>query len=910
MKKTKNIKYQIISLLIVFSILYLPFFSIPKTEAQGLNDSPNLGSYIKDLTPVIQTLPLCKQALTNHIGSIFSKGTGNDIKGITDELIKSSRSKTDRSIFDLNEYLDEKTFEGYVTDDISLGLNSVSFVPTRDEEVLKQGEEILEQGEETLEGVSSIEANDTCLKSIGRLVIKRVLQKITTATADWITSGFNGGPAFVQDPGQFFKDLAKNEILQFGSEINNPELYPFGKSFLVNVANSYKSTFAQNARYSLDELIKEDNPNYSASGFMNDFSQGGWDAWLYMTQNPANNPLGFNLMASNELSKRIENIDQQTQNQLNQSGGFLGDIRCVNPAGVTQEEHQEALKERSTNSSGPYNYRKCEKWEYVTPGAIVANAATKLVDYPDNNLLKADDLNDALAVLVDALISKGFSYLTEKGLAYLNEASSEGNYDLSGYSPSQIYGDYTSFVIEASSWLKQNPGFNIRTDLNQAVIDEQRTYIEKLKEQNKELEDLILVTRQLDYCIPGPNPRWENESWERLNDVLYSIPSFEEARKGESVFWGIVQKYVPLGIVYKNIKDRIQGITQKPIKEYHASIIELFIEKKPKIDDGFNNHLASRAQTENIIKIIFSKYANIIKDIYTENPDMPLVTQDAYTEYLKIPGYQKIINQNQTKISSLNVIIGRLNSIKTEMDKLNKNLESGTSDQNKYEENLKPILDVFGRMSVDMVSGDNIANVDNVYKQVKDKKEYIYKDLLKGPYGCEKELEDNKVLPWQFFTVKRMEPPYLDSLLYDYNILPPNSIIPDPWKSGYINEMPKDTQVYGPAFLTYTAYVYTPLEGNSDPNYYPNYLRQSNFKNHETKFPGSLILTNKNGELEETPIPANPSVNILVYINGGDELFKDENARTTTVGRGNEDCKKSILNYNCNGNFEYVINVY
>ena len=63
-----------------------------------------------------------------------------------------------------------------------------------------------------------------------------LLQKLTISTVNWINSGFDGKPSFVQDSGKFFKDIAKNEILQFGMEINNPELFPFGKIWMQNQA--------------------------------------------------------------------------------------------------------------------------------------------------------------------------------------------------------------------------------------------------------------------------------------------------------------------------------------------------------------------------------------------------------------------------------------------------------------------------------------------------------------------------------------------------------------------------------------------------------------------------------------------------------------------------------------------------
>ena len=68
---------------------------------------------------------------------------------------------------------------------------------------------------------------------------------------------------------------------------------------MQNIALAFNNKFQDNARYSLNELIQSTNPEFTAETFQQDFSQGGWNAWTAMTQVPANNPLGFKLMADN-----------------------------------------------------------------------------------------------------------------------------------------------------------------------------------------------------------------------------------------------------------------------------------------------------------------------------------------------------------------------------------------------------------------------------------------------------------------------------------------------------------------------------------------------------------------------------------------------------------------------------------
>ena len=68
-----------------------------------------------------------------------------------------------------------------------------------------------------------------------------------------------------------------------------------------------------------------------------------------------------------------------------------------------------------------------------------------------------------------------------------------------------------------------------------------------------------------------------------------------------------------------------------------------------------------------------------------------------------------------------------------------------------------------------MVDGNDIANINGLYEEAKDEKNYVWNDLLKGPDGCEQEIYNTWLgkNPWQISFVKR--PSYPFPILYDYN---------------------------------------------------------------------------------------------------------------------------------------------
>lgn len=886
-------KNSIISAILIFSFVVSPVALLPKKA-----EATNINGYVGGLSGVITQLPLCQ----NKLVDLFSGGGKVDVSNIA-----FSAPETADIYGSLGE--EEATLYGKS----EAALSQVESIPvvlpdgvTKDISIIKKGNEEIKQS------TSSLSSNDTCLKSIGRAVIKMLLQKITVSTVNWINSGYNGSPMFIQDPGQFFNDIAKNEILQFGIEINDSNSYPYGKNFMQGVANNFNSTFATNAKYSLDKLIQDTTPEYSAQTFSVDFSQGGWGAWDAMTQYPQNNPLGFNLMASDELQRRLQGTSQSNaenlRDSLNQSNGYLGLKKCTDPEGVSEEENIKAIKERSGKASsftGPFQYRLCNTWENVTPGQMVAEAATKAINYPDNNLLQAQDLNDAVAAILDALLNNFTSNLTsDSGFAGLSDTyefqqGADGSFVIDSdntttrTNPRQDFSDY---VLESSSFLNQNPNFNIRTDLSQALIDEHRIFISKLEQQNKELNSttdgkkyaldpttgvsnaygLVPTIYQLDYCIPGPHPGFEDDSRRALNAALATIvPETISTIKNKTTedIVGMIQTVTPLavaavgavvgasvssvvpvigtavgtivgaivGIIIGYIVKWIGSSADKKIRSYYAGQIGLITGIKIMIDT-YNHDSATldKGPMVDAMNKILDRYIIAIQNIFT--PDvMPTATKEAKQKYNEALGYNQMQKNNEEKIVKMQSVITRLTEIKKQIDKLNQELKDSqiknadgdiappedTTDSNgntvlgqqsQYEENLKPWIASFGRISADMVTGDSIAVIDNTTKQIVDEKDYIYKDLLKGFNGCEKDLELNRQrLFGQIHETKRME--YPGPILYDYNVLQadtldagkngiehnPKALIPDPVNNpikykNYMNSMAKGT--LGPGFLS------------------------------------------------------------------------------------------------------------
>lgn len=934
--KNKSYKYKLISSVLVMSFIATPLFTIPtKTQAQSVS------GYIGGLTPIIAKLPQCQAVIGNRIkglfgsiggiiGGVFSGNIDNtkeakkyfseeEIKkfGITDEDVKKAK-ELDNELENTLDYdaiakKNAKHLEEEATKEIAI-IDSVKVNISNTPE----GQAIQEINEKTTKidkSTSSMNENSTCIQSIGRLVIKMVLQKTTVSMINWINSGFDGKPAFVQDFGKFFGDIAKNEILQFGVEINDPEHFPFAKAWLKNFTSTYERKFRDNAEYSLDRLIKNTTPEYSADGFLVDFSQGGWNAWLALTQNPGNNPWDFKVNADNEIQRRLTGTSlsyaENVRQALQAADGFLGDERCVEPRGITRTQHNEALARGKKDSSGNI-IGACEKWEYVTPGKLVSEAATNAFNYPQNAWLNVEDLNDAIAAIIDSLINKFYPDLVEKGFAYFDDTEIGGRLMTdSGYSEgpyrSRTEQDFAPIHL-TNSWLSDNPEFNIRTDLTQALIDEQRTYIDKLSAQNKELLSttdgqpykmdpktgtsnaygLLPVIYQLDYCIPGPHPGWETDARNNLASVMnLIIPETQESLKNrskEAIVGGIQSlgsliitvavgsavtgalggaaagSVVPVigtaigaivGATFAFVVGWVKSDPQEKVRLYYSAQLATLTGYLPdydnKNDDRVGN-VSSKSGMTNVLNTVLERYIDIMNKTYFSSPDiLPSSTKEAASNFNLSRGYLRMIDNNNAQITSLQITINSLNDIKKEVDALNDKLAlAQDTDSREYEKELKNYeaslesqINAFGRLSANMVNGNDISKVDNLTKQIIDKKEYIYKNLLKGPYGCEADLmkpqksfpssdpsdtwvfKDSLSKDWDNFnvnTVKRMT--YPAQILYDYNVFNKSAALPNPAeeqnialtgveKDDFINrKMPSENEydTYGPGFLSFVLF--------------------------------------------------------------------------------------------------------
>lgn len=242
---------------------------------------------------------------------------------------------------------------------------------------------------------------DVVLDGIARFAIQTALQTMVQSMSNWAASGFDGSPSFETD--------LKQSMLRIGDTIANDFAYQLRTSaalsspFSSRVAqatqdNYYRVTgpqaFENRAKYTLAEKCT-DHEAFLAG----DFSACGVGGWLDIWQNPANNPIGAQLLAEDQLAQSVSGAAGQHVQQLDWGGGFLswkGDCTAYADATSFGQDASVPLHEED----------ECLENRIETPGSVVAHSVNKFaVDVGVDFSVNADEINEVIVDFFNQLVT-------------------------------------------------------------------------------------------------------------------------------------------------------------------------------------------------------------------------------------------------------------------------------------------------------------------------------------------------------------------------------------------------------------------------------------------------------------------------------------------------------------------------
>ncbi|HEY4503451.1 MAG TPA: hypothetical protein VJC14_03415 [Candidatus Paceibacterota bacterium] len=392
----------------------------------------------------------------------------------------------------------------------------------------------------TQTGIQLKEIAKEVFREVLKNLAKRTLNKMTESTINWVNTGYSGRPLFLENPESFFKDIAKYEVKNFVDTIGYDSLrLPFGKDLALNTIYTYKRQFEENAQYSLSKVTNDQD---YLNSFRNDFSVGGWDGFLLNTQYPQNNPIGFRMLATEELARRLEGTSQnaaQTINtKLEQGAGFLSPQTCpsnpkydtlknqfqqpkfkstleylpeTRPEGQTEEEYYIQFNKMVSAEQTEWEKKNgCPGGLFdTTPGSVVGNQIANALTTGQRQGELAVAMGNSVSAILDAMLNQ----LLNKGLNALATTESPN--------PPPLPDDWEYFgntlgTTEAYNSTTWNSGPDEVIVLSQFKQEVERDImnteidIALLSQLGAELTKTWQQIRQLDQCVPGPDIKWDD----------------------------------------------------------------------------------------------------------------------------------------------------------------------------------------------------------------------------------------------------------------------------------------------------------------------------------------------------------------------------------------------------------------
>lgn len=225
------------------------------------------------------------------------------------------------------------------------------------------------------------------LDPLGWNLSAMILQAITAAIVDWINSGFQGSPAFVQSLENEFMNAAN---LTFESFLRSNDLqflcYP--QSIRISLITSYRSKFRQRAQCTITGVVS------NLQGFMGgDWSKGGWQGFVSLAQEQ-NNPYAAKIMAQGELARRIATAVGIKDKKL-QAGRLFKSFEICEDVDVVED-----CPEAGAPCTGTRKQNTCR---IGTPGAVLESQLNKALGLGQDKLVVADALDEILTALLAQL---------------------------------------------------------------------------------------------------------------------------------------------------------------------------------------------------------------------------------------------------------------------------------------------------------------------------------------------------------------------------------------------------------------------------------------------------------------------------------------------------------------------------
>lgn len=271
---------------------------------------------------------------------------------------------------------------------------------------------------------------ETVLDPIAYMAAQVLIRQLTQSIVEWINSGFNGNPSFIQDPGQFLTNTADRAAGEFilGSDLAFLcEPFEIGIRINLGLNLGLSTSFRDSAGCTMSDVLR--NANGSMKQAYYDFTSGdfinggGWDSWLEITTQPQNNQLGAMILAQNELDRRMEEKKHETELEAQWGSGVMSYKECTEETtdaeGNLLAESRvyqgndltdpEGITETRYSGNGADDIYVTTNCTTVTPGSMINQQMQEATGSELKQLQLADEFNEIVGALANYMITSVMS---------------------------------------------------------------------------------------------------------------------------------------------------------------------------------------------------------------------------------------------------------------------------------------------------------------------------------------------------------------------------------------------------------------------------------------------------------------------------------------------------------------------
>jgi hypothetical protein len=285
---------------------------------------------------------------------------------------------------------------------------------------------------------------------------KYLLSQMTQSMITWINSGFSaGGPAFIQNPEQFFENVANQEAGTLIGSLVPLLCSPFNAQIRLALALNFGNSGATTAKCTLTSIMS--NVQHDINSFMNNFNS--WGDFLSITTNSNNNTLGSYMNAAGSINLDIANKQNTQAKQLNWGNGFFSYEVCsdgtsgnsflngtkknqvttvnnqANGTVISNQNQANAANNTTAPANQPVN---CN---ITTPGGVIASTLNHQLGIPADQLGVADDLDKIFNALGYELLKMGIQGVIGLGNGGISGATNNNGSNLLAQVTSQAQQD-------------------------------------------------------------------------------------------------------------------------------------------------------------------------------------------------------------------------------------------------------------------------------------------------------------------------------------------------------------------------------------------------------------------------------------------------------------------------------------